>query len=260
MPLAPLAPVARQRVFSDLGTVISGAQLWSYESNTVTPLATYSDSALTIAHPNPVIASAGGLFPQVFLLPQAYSFTLKASTGTLIWQADNVEDVGSVLSVAMTALDDTAAALAATTQTKFCTTQFDATSGTTGTTLTTLTGLSGFTLAAAGVYKFEIDLSGVSTANCGLKIGFKYTTATLTNLEAVSQGFTASAVAVQHVTSTTDQATLFGQTAAVISVRITGRLTVNAAGTLAVQAAQNAAHADLSSIFTGSSATFTKVA
>jgi phage baseplate assembly protein gpV len=53
--------------------------------------------------------------------------------------------------------------------------------------------------------------------------------------------------------------TLFGQTAAVIYARIAGRLTVNAAGTLAVQAAQNAAHADTTSVYIGSWATFTKV-
>ena len=95
--------------------------------------------------------------------------------------------------------------------------------------------------------------------NGGLKIAFKYTTATLTNLDATAQGFTASAVAVQHTTTTTDQTTLFGQTAAVISIRIVGRLTVNVAGTLAVQAAQNASHADTSAVYIGSSARFTKV-
>lgn len=144
-------------------------------------------------------------------------------------------------------------------QVKFCTTQFDAVTGTTGTTLTNIVGLTGFTLDAAGVYRFEINISGVSTANCGIKLGFKYTTATLTDLEAMATGFTASAIACQHTTTATDQASLYAQTAAVIGVRITGRITVNAAGTLAVQAAQNAAHTDTTSVYVGSWAKFEKV-
>jgi len=144
--------------------------------------------------------------------------------------------------------------------TQFCTTQFDAVTSTTGATLTNIVGLTGFNLIAAGVYLFEVRISGVSTANSGLKLGFGLTTATLTNLDATATGFTASAVACQHTTTATTGMTLFGQTAAVIGVRIFGRITVNAAGTLAVQAAQNAAHADTTSVYIGSSATFTRVA
>lgn len=143
--------------------------------------------------------------------------------------------------------------------TQFCTTQFDAVTGTTGATLTNVVGLTGFSLVAGATYKFEVNVSGVSTANCGIKLGFGYTTLTATSIESAAQGFTAAAVAVQHTTTSTTGMTLFGQTAAVISVRITGRLVVNAAGTLAVQAAQNAAHADTTSVYVGSSATFTRI-
>jgi hypothetical protein len=144
--------------------------------------------------------------------------------------------------------------------TKFCTTQFDAVTGTTGTTLTNIVGLTGFSVVASGVYRFLIEISGTSTANCGIKLGFKYTTTTLTDLEAVGTGFTASAVACQHTTTATDQASLYAQTAAVIAVRLFGRLTINAAGTIALQAAQNAAHADTTSVYVGSSMTLSRVA
>lgn len=143
--------------------------------------------------------------------------------------------------------------------TQFCTTQFDAVTGTTGTTLTNIVGLTGFSLVAAGSYMFDISIQGVSTANCGFKLGFGYTTLTATSLEAMGAGFTAAAVAVQHTTTSTTGMTLFAQTAAVILVRITGRIVVNAAGTLAVQAAQNAAHADTTSVFVGSYARFIRV-
>ncbi len=146
-----------------------------------------------------------------------------------------------------------------TSETKFCTTQFDAVTGTTGTTLTNVVGLTGFTLTAAGVYKFEGNISGVSTASSGLKIGFGLTTATMTNFEAVGMGFEAAAVAVQHTTTATTGMTIFGATAAYIAARISGRITVNAAGTLALQAAQNAAHADTTSVYVGSWLTLSRI-
>lgn len=156
-------------------------------------------------------------------------------------------------------VSDTTASGALGGATKFCTTQFDAVTGTTGTTLTNVVGLTGFSLAAAGTYRFEINISGVSTANSGIKLGFGYTTLTATSIESVGKGFTASAVAVQHTTTATTGMTLFGQTAAVIAVQIIGQLVVNAAGTLAVQAAQNAAHADTTSVYVGSWASFVRI-
>ncbi len=143
---------------------------------------------------------------------------------------------------------------------KRCTTQFDAVSGTTGATLTNVVGLTGFSLTAAGVYVFDINISGVSTGNSGLKLGLGYTTLTATSIEICAQGYTASAVAVQHSTTATTGMTAFGQTAAVIAARIFGTLVVNAAGTVAVQAAQNAAHADTTSVYVGSWARFTRIA
>jgi len=238
MTITALVPTARQRVFSSVGAISPGAKLWSYSSGTTTPLATYSDAALTVANTNPVIADSTGTFGAIFLLPSVYSLTLTDSDDLVLWQQDDVSDPGALL----TGL----------TQTKYCTTQFNATSGTTGTTLTNVVGWTGFSLVAGGVYTLEVNLSGTSGASGGLKVGFALTTATLTNLDATATGFTASAVACQHTTTATSGATLFGQTAAVIGVRIFGRITCNVAGTLSLQAAQNAADAATSSVFTGS--------
>lgn len=143
--------------------------------------------------------------------------------------------------------------------TKFCTTQFNAVTGTTGATLTNIVGLTAFSLAAAGVYAFQIHISGIATDNSGMKLGFGYTTLTATSLESSARGYVAAAVAVQHTTTATTGMTLFGQTASVLAVDIYGRLVVNAAGTLAVQAAQNAAHADTTSVYVGSWATFQRI-
>ncbi len=140
--------------------------------------------------------------------------------------------------------------------TKFCTAQVDVG---TSTALVNITGLTGFAVVAGAVYKFEINISGTSGGSGGMKLAFKLSTTTLTDLEAMATGFTASAVACQHTTTATDQASLYAQTAAVIGVRITGRITVNAAGTMAVQIAQNASDGTNTSAYVGSYATFTRV-
>lgn len=140
--------------------------------------------------------------------------------------------------------------------TKFCTTQFDAVTGTTGTTLTNIVGLTGFTLTAAGVYRFDIFLNGVATANSGHKIGLALTTATLTSINA---GALAMLAATMAYTQSTTSTALHGATTATLGLRIAGRLIVNAGGTMAVQAAQNAAHADTTSVYVGSWATFTRI-
>ena len=139
------------------------------------------------------------------------------------------------------------------------TTQFDAVTGTTGATLTNVVGMVTDTLEA-GTYRFKIHLAGVATANSGMKVGLKFGTASmLTSIESTAKGYTASAVAVQHSTTATDAASLFASTTAVINVELEGTLVVATAGTLQLQAAQNAAHADTTSVYVGSYMTFTKV-
>lgn len=142
-----------------------------------------------------------------------------------------------------------------------CTTQFDAITGTTGATLTNVVGMTtdGLSLAA-GTYRFYISLAGVATTNSGLKVGLKQNNGlTLTSIESSASGFTASAVATQHSTTATDAASLFASTTAVIRCVIEGTMVIATAGTIQLQAAQNAAHADTTSIYTGSRMEFTRV-
>lgn len=132
---------------------------------------------------------------------------------------------------------------------------FTAASGTTGTTLTSLTGLS-WTVVAAGTYRFRFVIPAVSmSVNNGLKLAFKLTTATLTsvNLRVRSSTDTDNTGAVSVAFSTaTDQATWVAQNAVVYThIVVEGTLVVNAAGTIAVQAAQNASHADVLTITKG---------
>lgn len=141
-----------------------------------------------------------------------------------------------------------------------CTTQFDAVTGTTGATLTNVVGMVSGTLVAGRTYKYKIHLAGVATSNSGLKVGLKFGTASmLTSIESTARGYTASGVAVQHSTTATDAATLFGSTTAVINCVMEGALVVAVNGTLQLQAAQNAAHADTTSVYVGSWMEFTEV-
>lgn len=71
------------------GESIAGAKLESFEAGTSTPLATYTDQALTIPHTNPIIADGSGRFPEIFLLGQDYKFILSDADDVVIWTIDD---------------------------------------------------------------------------------------------------------------------------------------------------------------------------
>lgn len=101
-----------------------------------------------------------------------------------------------------------------------------------------VTGLT-FTVVP-GTYKFTLMLpSTVASGTGGIKYAFNYTTTVLSSLEATAQGYTASAVAVQHTTTTTTQTDLFTQAAVVIFTEVEGTMVVTTGGTIDVQVSQN---------------------
>ncbi len=138
---------------------------------------------------------------------------------------------------------------------KRCSTQKDATD----TTLANIVGLTAQTLVAGATYRFRCVLPGLADGTGGTKYAFKLTTTTLTSIEATGIGYTASAVAVQHTTTTTDQTTLFTQAAAVIMTILEGSMIVNAGGTIALQQAQTAANGT-SSTYVGATMEFVRIA
>ena len=141
-----------------------------------------------------------------------------------------------------------------------CDTLFDVDSGTTGTTLTNVSGMVTGELRP-GTYRFYIHLDCLSTANSGLKVGLKFGTASmLTSIAAVSRAFTATGVGVARATTATDAASIQASTAAIINNVIEGTLVVALPGTLQLQAAQNASHADNTTIYTTSFMIFEKIA
>jgi hypothetical protein len=140
-----------------------------------------------------------------------------------------------------------------------CSTEFVAVTGTTGTTLTNVTGLVTDTLQP-GIYDVDINLLTVGTTNSGVKAALKWGTASMITNTALSVLATsASAVASTTFTTSTDASAFVGATAAYANVRVRGTITVALAGTLQLQAAQNAAHADETKVLVGSTMKFTPI-
>ena len=136
-----------------------------------------------------------------------------------------------------------------------CSSQQDATSNIT---LANITGL--VTTVVPGTYAFVVNLPGTATANGGIKVAFKLTTAVLTSIEATGKGFTATGLVTQHTTTTADQTLLLDSQTAIIDTVIRGSCVVGTGGTIQMQMAQHASHADTSSVYIGATMQFTRIA
>ena len=129
----------------------------------------------------------------------------------------------------------------------------------TDTTLANVIGLVTGTLQP-GDYEVDINLITTAGASGGVKVGLKWGTAsmiTATGLTVV--GSTASTVAVTTFTTSTDAASVIAATTAYINVKVKGRITVALAGTIQLQAAQNASDATATTVGLGSTMTFTPI-
>lgn len=131
-----------------------------------------------------------------------------------------------------------------------------------GATLTTLTGFS-WTVVAGATYRFKFRGGTNQGTTGGLKMAFKLTTATLTSiaLRAYSSTNTDNTGAVSAAfTTTTDQATWFDQKAVAYTYHeVEGTFVVGTGGTIAVQAAQNTADNEDSTILIGAFAELVRV-
>lgn len=113
-----------------------------------------------------------------------------------------------------------------------------------------------------GTYRFRAVLpSTVASGTGGIKYAFHYeNSAALSSMECSGIGYTASAVAVQHTTGTSDVANLFSQAAVVILTILEGTFVVSTGGTISLQMAQNTANASNTIALTGGSLELYKVA
>lgn len=82
----------REQVFTDLGAIGAGWKLNSYEVGTTTPLATYSDTALTTPNTNPLLADSAGRLGDMFIDDaKDYKLVLTDENDVTIWTADPVD-------------------------------------------------------------------------------------------------------------------------------------------------------------------------
>lgn len=112
----------------------------------------------------------------------------------------------------------------------------------------------------AGTYAYRAMIQCLSTANGGAKITMDLTTAVLTSIQNVARAFTASGVACARSTTATDNAVLYGATAAITQIELEGTMVVSTGGTIQLNAEQNASHADESTFYTGSTFSIQRIA
>ena len=96
---------AGQQFFSNAGVPLAGGLIYTYGAGGTTPQATYTTSAGSIAHSNPIVLDAAGRVPaagEIWLTDtQVYKFVLKDSAGVTVQTLDNVSaSIGSAALVA----------------------------------------------------------------------------------------------------------------------------------------------------------------
>ena len=73
------------------------ARLYFYQAGTTTKITTYTTSALSVAHQNPVVADTNGVFAPIYVneaTNPTYRIQLKTSADVLIYDVDNVPTAG----------------------------------------------------------------------------------------------------------------------------------------------------------------------
>jgi hypothetical protein len=251
---------------------------WTATGGTfTTPLTTYSDTALTTPHTNPIVMNASGYFATAGGVTSGawvaegtqLDIQVKNSAGVLQYtllgqqpmsdgydpaasydRTDATDSNGTYADATLTSPTITSPTLSSITNSDVKVLAADATA-TSNATLTSLTGFS-WTLVAAGTYAFSVRGKVGMTTNGGLAVALKYTTATLTSIIVNAYQRTASAFALAQSTTTTDQTKFINQKAtAYIDVELQGSMVVNAGGTVAVQFAQETSHIDTTTIYKG---------
>ena len=129
----------------------------------------------------------------------------------------------------------------------------------TSTALADVVGLVTGTLQP-GTYFVDINLITTAGASGGLKAALKWGTASMITATSLSvRAFSAAAVAATTFTTSTDAASIVAATSAYVNVQIKGTITVALAGTLQLQAAQNASDATATTVALGSTMRFVPI-
>jgi len=84
-----IAPAPWFTAFDNDGSIIPGALIETFAAGTSTPLATYSDLALTIPNSNPVVCDSAGRCT-MYCLAATYKYVMKRPDGSLVRSQDDV--------------------------------------------------------------------------------------------------------------------------------------------------------------------------
>lgn len=97
-----LSPVfgAGAQLFSNQGIVLSGGKIWTYQSGTTTPLATWTDSTQAVSNANPIILDSAGRPSNEMWLQSGstYKLILMDSNNNILGTWDNVAGLNDVSS------------------------------------------------------------------------------------------------------------------------------------------------------------------
>ena len=126
------------------------------------------------------------------------------------------------------------------------------------TTLTNVTGMSA-TVTAGGVYQVDIYLATTNNGTGGIKLSLNGGTATATSLLIDTQVYNTTTLTAESNSSTLAGPLVNAAVAATL-VFITGSITINAGGTIILQAAQNTSNATALTIANGSYISLTRLA
>lgn len=96
MAVGSLVGTVRWQVFDTDNQPASGALLYTYLSGTSTPKAVYTTQAINVAHTNPLVADADGVFPLFFLDNVSYRVEVKTSAGVTIYGPHDGIDAASL--------------------------------------------------------------------------------------------------------------------------------------------------------------------
>lgn len=99
--MATLLPPGKQSYSDSAGLPLAGGKLYTYESGTTTPKATYSDAAGTVPNTNPVVLDARG--EAVVFWSGSYTVVLKTAADVTVWTVDGVAAPPEAASIASTA-------------------------------------------------------------------------------------------------------------------------------------------------------------
>lgn len=87
--MAQILPFPGWQVFDVNGNPVAGAKAYFYDAITLLDKIVYSNAALTIAHPQPVVADSAGRFPAIYGPAGEYKLDVKTSAGVQVFPTVN---------------------------------------------------------------------------------------------------------------------------------------------------------------------------